>query len=686
MALAPPAATRGPGDTDFPAGIELPGQGDDRHRRHPELDVRPAAETAAAAAAAAAATDALGLAGDESRSFVVDNPAMEDPANGGGSHNPRRRSSNASNASSNAARSSASSHASSASPRRSTRRRSIVRNVSFPEHDPDTACARACPWLQRVLCNSLVAPDDLILREEREQLKAHTQRDEGSAPPDRADKIAACLVEVFLGLGGWKLPAYGPFCAGAPQRLKPSARGALALALAYRAYQLTLIGLMIYAVVAPSFAELACAKSFPVFAATAGSTCLAPFSCPRVQDHLRAVAAAGEARAAITAINASAAGGASARGGGAADRTYAYPGMRATMWALSSASDVFAGGRYFGERRPFSQVFGNVSADAALDPVLVNDYLEWRAETGSAAPHVLFAVFWCACALFLTVSFLVFSVRFAKDDPAELLFPPMLEIKHNHAGSDAGRYASFHFVRPKRLAWHTLACGGLLMFVLGWFLPAFPKPMLVFMPGVGVALLVMPMGLSIQVHNATMLANILARYCSPVGSVRQFEKWKEYYKATVGALHVWSWRMTPITGSMVLVLLVGITRFVVELVFFYTTVMNEPDIAPDARFRVFWSAARAHVQLLIGFTVFLLIFTAAMGMVASRFKMVHVLLATVRLEHHGQVDFDELSILQEHKAALTVWDVPVKPDALVLLYRLLFIEVGLLAVSAAGLL
>ena len=51
---------------------------------------------------------------------------------------------------------------------------------------------------------------------------------------------------------------------------------------------------------------------------------------------------------------------------------------------------------------------------------------------------------------------------------------------------------------------------------------------------------------------------------------------------------------------LLLVLLVGITRFVVELVFFYTTVMNEPDIAPDARFRVFWSAARAHVQLRLG--------------------------------------------------------------------------------------
>ncbi len=626
------------------------------------------------------ATDAVAVPGEESsRSFVMDNPALMDAApTPTPTLTSRRRGSSGASSASPSSAAAASSHASSPrSPssstsggtklRRSTRRKSIVRNVLFPEPAPSTNCARACPCLERVLCNSLVAPNDLILREEREQLNAHIQHAEHATPHDRADKVAALLVEVFLGLGGWKLPACGPFCAGCPAR---SARGALALALAYRAYQLTLIGLMVYALVAPSFAELACVTDFPVFPATAASTCLAPFSCPRVQDHLHAVAAA------AVAANAS-----------AAEFTYAYPGMRATMRALSSASDVVAGGRYFGERRPFSEVFSNVSADAALDPVLVNDYLEWRAETGSAASHSLFAAFWCAFVLFVAVSFAVFSCW----PTAELLFPAMLELNQDQelqrAHTDGRRHSSsFHFVRPRRLAWHTLVCGGLFVFALGWALPNVPLALLAFAPGSGVVLLVMPMGLSIQVHNATMLSNILARYCSPVGSVRQFEKWREYYKATVGALHVWSWRMTPITGSLLLFLLVGITRFVVEVVFFYTTVMNEPDIAPDARFRVFWSAARAHVQLLIGFTVILLIFTAAMGMVASRFEMVHVLLATVRLEHHGQVEFGELSVLQEHKAALTVYDIPVKPDALVLLYRLLFIEVGLVAVSAAGLL
>jgi hypothetical protein len=210
----------------------------------------------------------------------------------------------------------------------------------------------------------------------------------------------------------------------------------------------------------------------------------------------------------------------------------------------------------------------------------------------------------------------------------------------------------------------------------------------VFLPGAGIAMFVMPMGLAVQVHNATMLSNILSRYCSPTGSREQFEKWKAYYKATVGALHIWSWRMTPITGSLSIVFLTGITRFVVELVFLYTTVMGEPDISPSDRFRVFRRAAKAHVVLLIGFTVLLLVFTAAMGMVHVRFKQLHVLLATVRLERHeGEgLLLEDFSIIQENKAALTVFNTPVKTSALILLYRLLFVEVALVAISAAELL
>ena len=146
--------------------------------------------------------------------------------------------------------------------------------------------------------------------------------------------------------------------------------------------------------------------------------------------------------------------------------------------------------------------------------------------------------------------------------------------------------------------------------------------------------------------------------------------------------------MTPITGSLSIVFLTGITRFVVELVFLYTTVMGEPDISPSDRFRVFRRAAKAHVVLLIGFTVLLLVFTAAMGMVHVRFKQLHVLLATVRLERHeGEgLLLEDFSIIQENKAALTVFNTPVKTSALILLYRLLFVEVALVAISAAELL
>ena len=148
------------------------------------------------------------------------------------------------------------------------------------------------------------------------------------------------------------------------------------------------------------------------------------------------------------------------------------------------------------------------------------------------------------------------------------------------------------------------------------YFPAIPPLLLLFCLALGLQCLSCQWG---SLFRCTSHASkFLARYCSPTGS-KAFNMWKEYYKANVGALHVWSWRVTPITGSMTVVFLCGITRFVVELVFLYTTVMGEPDIPQKERFKVFRSAASAHVVLLIGFTILLLVFTAAMGMVHVRF-------------------------------------------------------------------
>ena len=56
-------------------------------------------------------------------------------------------------------------------------------------------------------------------------------------------------------------------------------------------------------------------------------------------------------------------------------------------------------------------------------------------------------------------------------------------------------------------------------------------------------------GLFVQIHNATTLANMLVKMCTKCTShkeeLERFEEWKEFYKTSVGALHVWSWRMTP---------------------------------------------------------------------------------------------------------------------------------------------
>jgi hypothetical protein len=540
----------------------------------------------------------------------------------------------------------------------------------------------------RICCNALVAPDDLILREERDQLGVHLQREEFATEADTCDRAAEILVEVFLGLGGWKFPAWRRIfsCKRGEHYVQalPACCSAIAAPLLYRVYQLALIGLLIFSLVAPAFAELLCTVDrYPYFAPAVPFTCLAPFSCPQVQASVTLYFETAAAHNNHSSSNNNTA-------------PNVYRGMRATMQALSS-SDVVAGGRYFGTPKPFSEVFTLANSTAReLDPKLVNDYLEWRAETGSLAPHALYGIFWCSIALCLVSSFLVFSVKVLPEDPVEILFPALLEINQDFDTSRArqalaGRaasWSSFHFVRPRRLAWHTLVCGGVFTTIAGCILPSTPPILFLFLPGAGVAMFVMPMGLAIQVHNATMLSNILARYCSPTGSLEQFEKWKAYYKATVGALHVWSWRMTPITGSMSLVFLSGIARFVVELVFLWTTTMGEPDIAPRDRFRVFRDAASAHVVLLIGFTCMLLTFTAAMGSVHGRFKQLHVLLATVRLDAHGGQGMlmEDFSIIQENKAALTVFNTPVKTGALILLYRLLFVELALVAVSAAGLL
>ena len=191
-------------------------------------------------------------------------------------------------------------------------------------------------------------------------------------------------------------------------------------------------------------------------------------------------------------------------------------------------------------------------------------------------------------------------------------------------------------------------------------------------------------GLFVQIHNATTLGNILVQLCS-IGKLSseqrqaQFEQWKDYYKTTVGALHIWSWRVTPIIGSVLLFLASTIITGLVTSIFMYTSISSEPDIPESDRTEIFLKV-NSFILLFLA-TIVLLIATSAIAMVSVRYKRLHLLVATLRLPKHRLDDFE---MIQKTNAAVTIFDVPITAKTVITLLRLLFIQTVLVALASAG--
>ena len=202
----------------------------------------------------------------------------------------------------------------------------------------------------------------------------------------------------------------------------------------------------------------------------------------------------------------------------------------------------------------------------------------------------------------------------------------------------------------------------------------------------GPVLSIILVGLFVQIHNATTLANILVQLCS-IGNFSseqrqaQFEQWKDYYKTTVGALHIWSWRLTPIIGSALLVLGSLISTQLVRSIFLYTSINSEQDIPESDRMAIFMNLASRSLQVVFTFTIFLLVGTSAMAMVSARYKRLYLLVATLRLPKHQLEDFE---MIQKINAAVTIFNVPITVKTVVTLLRLLFIQTVLVALASAG--
>jgi hypothetical protein len=304
--------------------------------------------------------------------------------------------------------------------------------------------------------------------------------------------------------------------------------------------------------------------------------------------------------------------------------------------------------------------------------------------------------------------FLVFGMQFQKDDPIEIMFPPLLETKITDEEENAEEVEpdmeiglgiekiysqSFHFVRPKRFVLQASLWSSVGMFFV-WLSIDSSQTISLFaifssvLVGVtlGPVVSIILVGLFVQIHNATTLANILVQLCS-IGNFSseqrqaQFEQWKDYYKTTVGALHIWSWRLTPIIGSALLVLGSLISALLVFSIFLYTSINSEPDIPESDRMAIFMNLASYQLQLVVTATIFLLVGTSAMAMVSARYKRLYLLVATLRLPKHQLEDF---AMIQKYNAAVTIFDVPITVKTVVTLLRLLFIQTVLVALASAG--
>ena len=312
-----------------------------------------------------------------------------------------------------------------------------------------------------------------------------------------------------------------------------------------------------------------------------------------------------------------------------------------------------------------------------------NNFLEWHGLTRNtfvssiATTHVVILVI-------LVISTIVVFFFF---DTEEIMFPPLLEIKQRLSewtNYDIHSVQKFHFIRPHRFIyelgfWLSLVLIPVMVYIFVSVMGPIGGIILGTLVGGsgGFVLGMMICGLIVQIHNATTLSNMLVEMCKEELQEKEkpmrFEEWKEFYKTSVGALHVWSWRMTPIFGGVVVYMGLFIIALLGSVIFLYSTIMSEPDIIESERFMVFQNSKRVRLNMFSLFfsTAMLLGLVGFMSMVSVRYQRLHILIATLGLPQHH---LDDFNILQEHNAALTIFDIPIKVTTTIAILKLLLVQ------------
>ena len=338
------------------------------------------------------------------------------------------------------------------------------------------------------------------------------------------------------------------------------------------------------------------------------------------------------------------------------------------------------------------QLYCALNYDNSLN-IFLPEFIYYRAFTKTRLPFASSTINICFIGVTLICCFASFSIKFQKDDPNELMYPARLEIKKMRSDQTV----EYHFVRPRKLVLEFVVWFQLIFVVVGYtFFSGFSNNVgwylnilwVVILP-TGAAIGITISGLIVQVNNATTLSNILAIMLNKKNaeswSIQEFreriKQWKELYKTSVGALHVWSWRMTPIMGGSLLLLIWSISEYCINIIAVYISIMTEIDIPEPDRFDYFIEyehTSSMYIQL-SSISFILLLFISAIAKVSIQYKKLNLLIATARLpEHH----LDDFMILQQGKAALTIFDFPITAETTITFFKVFLIQGAVLTYTA----
>ena len=370
---------------------------------------------------------------------------------------------------------------------------------------------------------------------------------------------------------------------------------------------------------------------------------------------------------------------------------------------MAALADTDFSARYKASRFSFKEKFDLNSNENAE-----KDFLLYVARTGNYIVPILYLLQGLSMLLVYISVLFTLGLTIQPHDPNEVMYPSMWIRPVNQKPK---------LIRPKELVRQVVLMGGLLlgtiitrvfleasgensmnagMAGLLWFMICLP---------LGALIVLILIGFAIHISNVAVLANLLPTTTKQSSIMKderkeeeedkeeeeedkeeqirsqqiKFEEWKELYKTTVGALHVWSWRMTPLIASIIFMEAVFSIQSLVSSIFIYAAVEKQRDFIDVEK--VLTELLSPSFSWAVVWVTVLMLSLFLIALVSVRYVRLSLLVATS--PHLKRLHLDDFELIQKYNAAFTLCDVPIRTSGVVFALKIIFVQVVIFSLAVA---